>query len=502
MIFIKNKIKRILSLLVCALIIVSALPISASAASSFQVNFGLNYNAYDGLTDYDSEIQQAISNDIAIFVEEPQGGGGISYTGTAKSFTISGDPSTEITIENSSAFDFRFTLTVPGGYSFGDFTIPASDGVNPGVYIVKLSYIYASAPSATAISFWFRTALTPVPRYNTNYANINIYTGSTLYRTQKVYAPQQILGSYTDSLYNFNRSGLANIPDELNGYKFDWQDYGQISITVDPDVVNTYNVYYDLRVNYSYAILYAVTPNGRQEISRLYAPSGFIGDYVFDVHDLSQDDSIIPTYVDGYTFNHTVSPEYVTVYSDRVVEYDLYYTDIGADKTININYYDQNGKVINQVEYRVSSLGSSFKVPSQKGYLFAPSSVPLTLGLLSESFDVYMIDFVGEREQSYQDGYNDASLEYQKKIEILTEEAYEKGKQDGLSQNTLLQNQKKDLMRDYNVFTAFFDGLFSGLLNAASYLFDGISFGGITLGSVISAITVAIVVFFIVKRLF
>ena len=495
----KKTLKKLLSLLTVAVILLSTLPIGASAASMFQVNFGLNYNTYDGKTDYDLDIQEAIKNDIHIYFEDPQGVGRVNYKGSAFSSLLISDPDTNIMIENYSAFDFRFTLVIPGGHSFGNFTIPASDGSNPGVYSLKLSYIFATVPSATQVTFWFQTSLTPVARYNTNYANINIYTGSTLYRTQKVYAPQKILGSYTDSLYNFNRSGLANIPDELNGYKFDWQDYGLMSITVDPDVVNTYNVYYDLKVNYSYAIFYAVTPNGRQEISRLYAPSGWIGDYVYEVHDLANDEEIIPSFVDGYSFNYTVSPEYVTVYADRVVEYDLYYTDIGADKTIKINYYDQNGKVINQVEYRVSSLGSSCKIPSQDGYLFAPSSVPLTIGLLSESFDVYMIDFTGEREAAYQKGLAEGLSQNQDSLEILLKEAFDKGKAEGLSQNSLTNEQKKQLTRDYNVFMAFFDGIFSGLLNCTDYLFDGISFGGVTLGNVIACISIAIILYYVVK---
>ena len=510
----KNTLKKILSLITVAVILLSTLLMSASAASegtyvtdTFTGNFSTNpLYIYDS-SEYEG-AREAFLN-LEIYYVAPGGGIGLDvpadYSG--KSFTIDyiaygGDWTYSVRIVNNSYWSFPFNISVPGTGSVGTFEIPASSNGQPGEFLFNFSTVLARFPSARMCTFWFNESLQPVNRHpdlNTNYAKINIYTGSTLYATQKVYAPQNTIGSWSSVLYELENDGSINLPDVLNGYKIDKQEYGLMTITVDPDKVNTYNVYYDMKINDSYTILYAVTPNGRKELYRLYAPSGWTGDYVYEIHDLAQDDDIIPTFVDGYSFNYTVSPEYVTVYADRVVEYDLYYTDIGADKTIKINYYDQNGKVINQVEYRVSSLGSTFKIPSQDGYLFAPSSVSLTLGLLSESFYVYMIDFTGERVAAYQKGLADGLLTTQKDLEAQLnskfQEGYDKGFDDGYADGSeITGKERSEIMSDYNAITGFFDGLFNAIFGSIDIVFNGVALGGVTLGTVIWTLVIIVIV--------
>ena len=512
----KNTLKKILSVLTVAVILLSTLPISASAAitGTFSATFHFNKSrlpsGYEGAA-------SALSNLQITYVAPMNGAGGytpFNFSGDTpviSSVGYGGDFTTSIIISNDSYWEFSLRILA---YDYGtvcDVVIPAKSGNSPGVFEFDFQTVLDKYPSSRIVFFDFNLAFLPVyrPDYNDNYALIKIYTGTEFYGSQKVYAPQETIGSWSEALYVLERDGSLNLPDVLNGYKIDKQEYGLMTITVDPDVINTYNVYYDLKLNSSYTIVYAVTPNGRKEISRLYAPDGWIGDYVYEVHDLAQDVNIIPTFVDGYSFNYTVSPEYVTVYADRVTEVDLYYTDIGADKTIKINYYDQNGKILNQVEYRVSSLSSSYKIPSRDGYLFAPSSVQLTLGLLSESFNVYMIDFTGEREAAYRIGFGEgqsaALSQFNKEILDAQDRAYSNGYQvgleDGYNNNERFQSELSRLRKEYNIFTAFFDGIFGGLNSSYDTIVDGIAIGGINLRSFIATILVAIICYFVIKVL-
>lgn len=511
MIFIKNKIKRIFSLLACALIIVSALPIGASAAvtDGFYVNLGLVPNSsWSSRADF-PDIELAYDQLTLFYRSDKDGSLAYINPPTGQQFIYESSTDYDICIENRSYYEMYFYLVIAGVYCFPDrYVIPAEGELILDFDVINDYVASTGITRPTTLTLWTNETCAPTykgPVLNTNYANLNIYVGSKLHSVKKVYAPQDTYDSYTSTLYDMYRSGDLNLSDVIDGYKFDWQDYGNTKITIDPDKVNSYNIYYDIKLNTSYSIIYAETPKGTTEVARIYPSQIEDHDVTSSVTYLTQwlsNEGLIPDVVDGYAAVWSLSPEIITVDPDKVNTYTIKYVDLAADKKIVIYYYDQDSKLIKPMTYYVNSNASDFTVPQLSPYVSIPYKLDLIEGVMTETFNVYCIDFSQAYDAAYQKGYDDALTFKQEEMDALLKEAFDKGKNEGLSQNHITNAQKEKLLKDYNVITAFFDGLFTGLLNAASYLFEGISFGGITLGSVISAITVAIVVGFVIKKVF
>ncbi len=258
-------------------------------------------------------------------------------------------------------------------------------------------------------------------------------------------------------------------------------------------------VYVNPSVNTSYSILQFKTPNGIFREDRLYPPSDTTGEYTAPLTNWIQDGSIdsVPLLHEGYrVVTYTIPTDIVidpTSVNTYVIEYD------SSGKVIQINYYDQNGNFITQESFFADVNDTSFTIPSMEDYIFAPLKVPLTVGINIQSFNVYRIDFSGLRDKYYQEGFDAGSESSSDLIQSLVDEAYQNGYQAGIKKNGLVQSEIDDIRKDYNVFTAFFDGLFNGFLSFYNVITNGIAFGGVTLGNVITTVLIAVICYFVAR---
>ena len=62
-----------------------------------------------------------------------------------------------------------------------------------------------------------------------------------------------------------------------------------------------------------------------------------------------------------------------------------------------------------------------------------------------------------------------------------------------------MQEQVAQIRTEYNIFTAFFDGIFGGILSMYETITNGIAIGGISVGSFISTCAIILIASFIVK---
>ena len=512
MIFIKNKIKRIFSLLTVALIIVSALPIGASAAvtDGFYVNLGfIPHSSWSSRADF-PDIELAYDQLTLFYRSDINGSWAYLSDPINKHFLYESSTGDDIRIENRSYYDMYFYLVIAGVYTFPNrYVIPAEGELVLDFDVINDYVASTGITRPTTLTLWTNETCVPTykgPVLNTNYANLNIYVGSKLHSVTKVYAPQGTYDSYTSTLYDMYRRGDLSIPDVIDGYKFDWQDYGNTQITIDPDIVNSYNIYYDIKLNTSYSIIYAETPKGTTEIARIYPSQIEDHDVTSSVTYLTQwlsNEGLIPDVVDGYSAVWSLSPVSITVDPDKVNTYTIKYVDLAADKKIVIYYYDQDSKLIKPMTYYVNSMASDFTVPQIAPYIAVPNKLDLIEGVMTEAFDVYCIDFTSYREEAYDQGYSkgaaDAYQEFLVESDRLYKKAYELGYEDGYNNNTKFQEELKKARSEYNLFTGFFDGLFGGLLDSFDTIVDGVAIGGISLRNLIATAGVSIILYFLVK---
>ena len=504
----KKSLKKILLLLTVAVILVSTLPIGASAAVSdgFYVNLGfIPHSSWSSRADF-PDIELAYDQLTLFYRSDKNGSWAYLSNPINKHFLYESSSGEDIRIENRSYYEMYFYLVIAGVYTFPNrYVIPAEGELILDFDVINDYVASTGITRPTTLTLWTNETCAPTykgPVLNTNYANINVYVGNSISSVQKVYAPEGTYGSYTASLNDLYQMGLFNIADYKDGYKFDWQDYGGTIITIDPDVVNTYNVYYDIKLNTSYAIIYAETPKGTKEIARIY-PSE-IEDYdvtqsVTYLVQWLQNEGLLPSVVDGYQFVPSLSPDTITVDPDTVNEYTLKYVDLAADKKIVIYYYDQDSKLIKPMTYYVNSMASDFTVPQISPYIAVPNKLDLIEGVMTETFDVYCFDFQAEYDKAFEEGKSEGILISQKDLEAQLnskfEEGYDQGFDDGYKDGSeLTGKERNELMKDYNVFTGFFDGIFNSLFGAIDIILNGVAFGGVTLGAVIWTLVIVVVV--------
>lgn len=137
-----------------------------------------------------------------------------------------------------------------------------------------------------------------------------------------------------------------------------------------------------------------------------------------------------------------------------------------------------------------------YDVPLIHGYNVIPSRIYIHDINDLAIFPVYL--FTYDEYNRYFEGYDSGQADAYKDIFAIKEEqynlGYSAGLNDGLKQNKLTYSQMQEIRSEYNVFTAFFDGIFSGLLNLWNTVTNGISFGGVTVNTVISSMLVIFVV--------
>ena len=335
---------------------------------------------------------------------------------------------------------------------------------------------------------------------NSSYAIIDYVSGDgVVLRSDTIYAPSNIVGSYTYLMQELvNDDIIARTPEYLGGYQIDWRTVPE-SITIDPDVVNKYTIQYPTKTNASYAILNAITPNGIiEDFARIYAPENYVGDYTYLTQYLLNE-GLFASNLNGFSFVPSSSPTHITVYSDQVATYDLMFTDLASDKEVIIYYYDQYGKLIKPVTYYINSMAPDFKVPVITPYIPVPERVELVEGDMSETFNIYCFDFEAARDEAYQAGKSEGLAVNNAELNKLLDDAYKKGYDKGYSENTITQEHAAKIRREYNLFTALFDGAFGGLIQMYETITNGIAIGGISLNNVISTVAVAVIVAFLVK---
>ncbi|MBQ8254336.1 MAG: hypothetical protein IJY94_02395 [Clostridia bacterium] len=371
------------------------------------------------------------------------------------------------------------------GYKINSSTVPESITIDPDtVNVYTVSY---------------QTKL------NTNYAEIRYVTPAGVGRTDRVYAPDGVYGSYTWLMQDLVNDGyIARTPEYLDGYKIDWTSL-PVNIVVDPYVVNVYNVSYQEKLNTSYAIIYASTPEGTQEVARVYAPENHLGDYSYLTQYLLND-GMIPSPYNGYAINPELSPEVITVYADYVAEYTLVYSDFATDKAVTINFYDQNGNFVGSNTYYVNSKSYSFEIPNDDKYIYAPMKVNLSLSFTEESFKVYRFDFEGERLKAYEEGKKEgltiSQNDLQAQLNSKYQEGYDVGFDEGYKDGSVITGKERnEIMKNYNAITGLFDGWFDSIYKSIDIVFNGVAIGGVTLGNIFWTLVIVVVVVLIGGKL-
>lgn len=335
---------------------------------------------------------------------------------------------------------------------------------------------------------------------NSSYAIIDFVSGDgVVLRSDTIYAPSNVVGSYTYLMQELvNDDIISRFPEYLGGYQIDWRSVPE-SITIDPDVVNKYTIQYPTKTNASYAILNAITPNGIiEDFARIYAPENYVGDYTYLTQYLLNE-GLFASNLNGFSFVPSSSPTHITVYSDQVATYDLMFTDLASDKEVIIYYYDQYGKLIKPVTYYINSMAPDFKVPAITPYIPVPERVELVEGDMSETFNIYCFDFEAAANEAYELGKSAGLAISQKDLESQLNakyhEGYDVGFKDGYDDGSVLTGKERnELMKNYNAITGLFDGWFNALLASIDIVFEGVAFGGVTLGSVIWTLVIIVVV--------
>lgn len=351
----KKSLKKIFSLLTVAVILLSTLPIGASAAVSNAFSFEF-YNADTSWIE-DSSARSAYEG-IEFFYLAPMGGeGGYIEESFASDMVFSvaygGDFTYSFKFVNNSNYEFKFSVTAFYVGTYGPFVIPAATSEGPGVFY------YTVDPSVVTNS-------------------------------------------------------------EFNRLTFDFSSYQP--------------VYVNPSVNTSYSVIKYSTPNGIFRTDHVYAPAGTVGSYVTGQLDylLTQVNGLdpIPVTHNGFKLDTTTIPRDFVIDPYRVLQYEILYNNDG--KLVQINYYDQNGNFITQESFFADVNATSFTVPTQDNYIFAPLNVPLSSGVTVQSFNVYRIDFSGLRDKYYKEGLAEGLVQNQQNLDLLLKEAFDNGKAEGL----------------------------------------------------------------------
>lgn len=142
-------------------------------------------------------------------------------------------------------------------------------------------------------------------------------------------------------------------------------------------------------------------------------------------------------------------------------------------------------------------------------YLFpdrmtAPSSIS-TSATTSESRTVYMVDVGSSYDSGYAAGKRDQNKYWADRMkenqDLYYRNGYSAGYHEGLSQNTLTQQQIANIKGDYNFITGILDGMWDGFSDAYDTL-NSISVAGVSLNTIIFFAVVAVVLVLLAKVVF
>lgn len=259
------------------------------------------------------------------------------------------------------------------------------------------------------------------------------------------------------------------------------------------------------KTNTSEFRFYAKFPDGSTKLTHTVTPpSGHVGLYSFKYSDVQN--YVAPTF-DGYVLkNDSQVPSIFYISPDGDSEYVFEYGyEIGSTRTIHLKYLDEWSNVLYTETIYLPLTLLTYTLSGYQHYKCFPGAIYVDTNSIEQTFSIWCLDTGAmldtARENGYQQGLKDAYLGYETELKYHFDLGYKEGYDEGLSQNGLTQKQTAELRREYNAFTALFDGIFSGVINFFNTLGDGIAIGGVSLKNVISTVLVAVLISFAVKMI-
>ena len=446
----KKSLKKILSVLTVAVILLFTLSISSFADDSpFQyvtVHFGLHTTFYDNVVDDVESVRDAISSIQIDYIDYNNNYRTLDYGGKASSFIAYYDGVYEdrtVYIYNPSYYEFYFDLCIPGGDMLTTRArIPAASSDGPGVLILNLGDDLSYNVGVPAVSCWFKTSMPPV------------YVGMP--------------DSGSDPIPDYN-TGVINFFAELPSGE-------NVSLgSVTPPDNHTG----------SYSFTYASVMNSFQlDDWQLQALAGYQISPDFDLNS-------------SYVINNDVAEIRIP-----------YVVSDASARTLRFELCDVFGTVVHVDQIKVSYNLLVCNTPIYGDYTTFPYSVDIDVSLSTDQvqvFKCYIVDETKIMTDSYDRGYKDGfALGEASAPDVgdAWQDGYDNGLFDGLCQNKLTASQIQKYTKDYNAITAFFDGMFGWMKDMIFEIGDGIQFKGIKAIDIFSSVIIIAVVIWGYKTLF
>lgn len=513
----KKHLEKIISALTVAVILLSTLPISASAAVDGTFYFEIYNTDTSWITD--SEARSAYESLEFYYLAAMGGEGGYVEETFISNIELNvaygGDFSYSIKIVNNSIYEFKFEITAFYVGTYGPFTIPAATSEGPGEYYYTIDSSLLSNSEFQRLRFDF-SEYQPVccNSYNDNAAAINFYTPDGFHSSQLVYAPSETIGVYTYDFDDLLADGLIELPDALEGYLLDSSTVPEV-VTVNPDVVIEYDIYYVDKINSGFISFYAQLPDGQVvPLGQVKPPENHVGAYTFVYSDVMRS-FVLEDYaveaLEGYEINYSlfdINTSY-TIYTDTGDEIFIpYQVAESSARTLRFELYDVYGTFLEAKIVKVANSALTCNTPIYGEYDTFPYSVDVDLTKPLDEVQVFMcyvVDVSGVMNDSYDRGYKDGLAFGQASAPdagAAWQEGYDEGLADGLKQNKLTAEQIQHYTKDYNAITAFFDGLFGWMKNMFFDLGNGIQYKGVKAIDIVSSVIIISVVIWGYKTIF